>query len=161
MTPEGMTREEALQEVEDSLRRLTELVRARMRAAAKDVDPALSLFGLKVLQLLKGVGPLHPGAAAEMLMVDKSVISRQSRQLEELGLIEVQPDPQDGRARLLVLTQAAKERVTAVRTGIMLDPLVLGSWTIEELHEFAGYLTRLSRSGEPASAAPSALAEVR
>ncbi|WP_066298208.1 MarR family winged helix-turn-helix transcriptional regulator [Arthrobacter luteolus] len=161
MTPEGMTREEALQEVEDSLRRLTELVRARMRAAAKDVDPALSLFGLKVLQLLKGAGPLHPGAAAEMLMVDKSVISRQSRQLEELGLVEVQPDPQDGRARLLVLTQAAKERVTAVRTGIMLDPLVLGSWTIEELHEFAGYLTRLSRSGEPASAAHSALAEVR
>jgi len=156
-----MTRDEALQEVEDSLRRLTELVRARMRAAAKDVDPALSLFGLKVLQLLKGVGPLHPGAAAERLMVDKSVISRQSRQLEDLGLIEVQPDPMDGRARLLVLTQAAKERVTAVRTGIMLDPLVLGSWTTEELHEFAGYLTRLSRSGEPASAAPSALAEVR
>ncbi|MGW9403733.1 MarR family winged helix-turn-helix transcriptional regulator [Arthrobacter sp. NPDC055585] len=142
------SREQAQREVEQNLRLLTEVVRTRMREAARAVDPSLSLFGLKVLQLLKRSGPLHSGAVAEQLVVDKSVISRQSRQLETLGLIEVQPDPADGRARVLVLTPAAAERVTAVQTGIMLDPAVLGSWSTEDLHRFAGYLARLG-GGHP------------
>lgn len=143
MTLRELSRTKALQEVEDNLRLLTEAVRSRMRDAAKGVDPALPLFGLKLLQLLKREGPLHSGAAADLLMVDKSIISRQSRQLEELGLIEVQADPRDGRARVLVLTPAAEERVGAVQTGIMLDSHVLDSWSVGELHEFAGYLSRL------------------
>ena len=138
-------RADALLEVDESLRQLTQLVRVRMRNAAKAIDPALPVFGLKMLQLLKSAGSLHPGTVAEALMVDKSLISRQARQLEELGLIEVQPDPTDGRARLLVLTPAAAERVTAVQTGIILDPEILKSWSAEELHQFAGYLSRLSR----------------
>lgn len=141
----------AVSEVEDSLRRLTESVRASMRDAAKGVDPALSLFGLKILQLLKRAGPTQSGVVAEQLMVDKSVISRFSRQLEELGLIEVQPDPKDGRARLLALTPAAEERVLAVQTGIMLDHDVLNSWSEAELRQFAGYLSRLSKRGGTAA----------
>ncbi|WP_104103302.1 MarR family winged helix-turn-helix transcriptional regulator [Arthrobacter sp. 08Y14] len=143
MTPRELGRTKALHEVEENLRLLTETVRSRMRDAAKGIDPTLPLFGLKMLQLLKREGPLHSGAAADLLMVDKSVISRQSRQLEELGLIEVQADPRDGRARVLVLTPAAEERVGAVQTGIMLDSHILDDWSAEELHEFAGYLSRL------------------
>ena len=149
-------------EVEENLRMLIQVVRATMCDAAKAVDPALSIFGLKVLHLLKRAGPLHPGTAAEVLMVDKSVISRQIRQLEELGLVEVQPDPMDGRARLLVLTPAAEARVTAVHSGIILDPEVLGSWSVEELHQFAGYLARLgTRPALSAEIADAALAEAR
>ncbi|WP_104054472.1 MULTISPECIES: MarR family winged helix-turn-helix transcriptional regulator [unclassified Arthrobacter] len=143
MTPQELGRTKALHEVEENLRLLTETVRSRMRDAAKGIDPTLPLFGLKMLQLLKREGPLHSGAAADLLMVDKSVISRQSRQLEELGLIEVQADPRDGRARVLVLTPAAEERVGSVQTGIMLDSHILDDWSAEELHEFAGYLSRL------------------
>ena len=139
----GDARDEAISEVEESLRLLTEAVRASMRDAAKVIDPALSMFGLKVLQLLKRVGPTQSGAVAELLMVDKSVISRVSRQLEELGLIEVKPDPADGRARVLALTPVAAERVRAVQTGIMLDHDVLHAWTAAELRQFAGYLSRL------------------
>ena len=155
MTRKDTVRDEAQREVEENLRRLTEIVRAKMRDAAKGIDPALSLFGLKVLQLLKRVGPLHSGAVAEHLVVDKSVISRQSRLLEDLGLIEVQPDPRDGRARLLVLTPAADERVAAVQTGIMLDRDVLESWSAEELHDFAGYLARLGAWADPGARADS------
>ncbi|WAP50710.1 MarR family transcriptional regulator [Arthrobacter sp. ATA002] len=152
MTPQQAAHAEAVHEVEENLRLLTEIVRASMRDAAKRIDPALSLFGLKMLQLLKREGPLHSGAAAELLMVDKSVISRQSRQLEELGLIEVQPDPNDGRARLLLLTPVADAQVAAVRTGIMLDPDVLDSWSADELHQFAEYLSRLGRRRSPDAA---------
>lgn len=145
-------RSSAISEVEESLRQLSESVRAGMRDAAKDIDPALSLFGLKVLQLLKRVGVTQSGVVAEMLMVDKSVISRVSRHLEELGLIEIKPDPKDGRARLLVLTPAAAERVQAVQTGIMLDHDVLHSWSAADLRRFAGYLSRLgARSNGPSA----------
>ena len=148
---EDQDRSAAISEVEDSLRRLTETVRAAMRNAAKEIDPTLSLFGLKVLHLLKRAGATQPGVVAEKLMVDKSVISRLSRQLEELGLIEVQPDPKDGRARLLALAPAAAERVKAVETGIMLDHDVLDTWSESDLRQFAGYLSRLSGRGGSAA----------
>ena len=149
-------RSDAISELEEILRKLTDTVRASMRDAAKGIDPALSPFGLKILQLLKRAGPTHSGVVAESLMVDKSVISRFSRQLEELGLIEVQPDPKDGRARLLALTPAAENRVRAIQTGIMLDHDVLNSWSETDLREFAAYLSRLyPRSGEhPQNGAP-------
>ncbi|MDK1361976.1 MarR family transcriptional regulator [Arthrobacter sp. zg-Y1219] len=143
-------RASAISDVEESLRLLTESVRASMRDAAKGIDPALPLFGLKILQLLKRVGATQSGAVAEMMMVDKSVISRHSRHLEELGLIEVKPDPKDGRARLLGLTPAAAERVQAIQTGIMLDHDILQSWSAADLRQFSGYLSRLGgRSGPP------------
>ena len=145
-------RAEAIDEVEEALRRLTDSVRATMRDAAKEIDPSLSLFGLKILQQLKRCGPTHSGAVAEMLLVDKSAISRLSRHLEDLGLIEVQCDPNDGRARLLALTPAAEERVYAVRTGIMLDHDVLYSWSESDLRRFAGYLSRLYSPGEDVDA---------
>jgi len=153
VTEREPARSQALHEVEENLRLLADTVRSRMRDAAKGINPALPLFGLKMLQLLKREGPLHSGAAADLLMVDKSIISRQSRQLEELGLIEVQADPRDGRARVLVLTPAAEERVAAVQTGIMLDNHVLDSWSAGELHQFAGYLSRLRSSEDPGDAA--------
>lgn len=140
---EALHRAEAIGAVEENLRLLTESVRSSMREAAKGIDPTLSLFGLKILQLLKRVGPTQSGCVAELLIVDKSVISRLSRQLEELGLIEVLPDPKDGRARVLALTPGAAERVHGVRTGIMLDHDVLESWTSADLRQFAGFLARL------------------
>lgn len=143
-TTEGSGVEPAIAEVEAQLRALTASVRASMRDAAKRIDPSLSLFGLKLLQLLKRAGPTHPGTAAELLMVDKSVISRNSRQLQELGLVELLNDPNDGRSRLLTLTPSAARRVEKFQTGIMLEYDILRSWTVADLRSFAGYLARLS-----------------
>jgi len=52
---------------------------------------------------------------AELFDMDKSVVSRQLRMLEEVGLVESRPDERDGRVRVLMPTTEAIERVTAMR----------------------------------------------
>ncbi|MBG0741651.1 MarR family transcriptional regulator [Paeniglutamicibacter antarcticus] len=136
---------EAIRGLEEQMAIFAGTVRANLRDSAAAIDPALHPFGLKLLQLLRRGGPIHAGTAAELLFVDKSVISRQARQLEDLGLTETLVDPNDGRARFLALTPKAVERMETVSAaGKMLMHQVLGTWSAGDLEQFAGYLARLS-----------------
>ena len=87
--------------------------------------------------------------AGRLLMTDRSVISRQVRQLEDMGLIELQADPGDGRARFLALTPLAHKRLKEVRaTDKVLLHSRLSSWPADDLHQFAAFIARLN---EPVS----------
>jgi len=139
----------AIAAVEEQLGRLVSHVRASVRDAAAAIDPALQPFGLKLLRLLARCGPLHAGAAAEALIVDKSVISRQVRALEDLKLLELQPDPADGRVRILALTPFGSEQLALAR---MKDKEMvhrrLGAWPNEDLNQLATLLARLTATVE-------------
>ncbi|RNE56628.1 MarR family winged helix-turn-helix transcriptional regulator [Cryobacterium tepidiphilum] len=139
----------AIAAVEEQLGRLISHVRASMRDAATAMHPALQPFGLKLLRLLARCGPLHAGAAAEALMVDKSVISRQVRALEDLKLLELQPDPADGRVRILALTAFGKDELhrAHVKDKAMVHSR-LSSWSAGDLNELASLLARLNSSVE-------------
>ena len=50
----------------------------------------------------------------ERIRASSDVISRQVRQLEDLGLVETRTDPADGRARILVLTEEGTRRMRSV-----------------------------------------------
>jgi DNA-binding MarR family transcriptional regulator len=137
--------QEAIGAVEVQMGELAGNIRASLRDAAVCVDPALAPFGLKVLRVLARSGPMHASAVADNLFVDRSVISRQARQLEELGLIELQADPTDGRARFLALTSEALERLSTARaTDSLLSHSRLSTWSVDDLHRFAGYIARLN-----------------
>ncbi len=132
-----------LHEVEEQISILSGKVKATIRAAATAIDPSLQPFGLRLLRTLERCGPIHAGAAAELLSVDRTVISRQSRQLEDLGLVTTRSDPEDRRARFLELTDEGRERMLAAGpAGFAHLKRVLGSWDDEDLHRFAGYLAR-------------------
>jgi DNA-binding MarR family transcriptional regulator len=137
--------EEALHAVEAQMSVLGQRIRAVTRAAALTIDPALPPFGLKVLRLLKRNGPTHAGVVADQLDVDRSVVSRQAKQLEELGLLEFRTDEKDGRARFLALTPRAIERMAELGWGDR-TPLfeTLASWSTEDLLQFARYIERLN-----------------
>lgn len=78
-----------------------------------------------------------------MLAVDRTAISRQSRQLEDLGLVSTRADPADRRARFIELTDEGRRRVGLIGpTGFSSLQRVLGEWEDEDLHRFAGYLAR-------------------
>ncbi len=145
-----MTTAEALAEVEEQMNILAGLIRRSIRDAALSIDPALQPFGLKLLRLLSRTGPTHASAVAEALTVDRSVVSRQAAQLQELGLLEIQADPSDGRARFLALTPAAEQKLAELRAGkIAVVNRRLGTWPEADLRQFAALIARLNAPDAP------------
>lgn len=135
----------ALADVEEQMMQLAAYVRGALRDAAVHIDPALQPFGLKILRTLRRCGPTHASVLAGLLEVDRSVISRQARLLEDLGLLELATDPDDGRARFLAVTPLAIEKMSAVPGG---DRSLLygrlAAWPESDLHQFAQMLKRLN-----------------
>lgn len=112
----------ALADVPEPVLRLEEQIivliqrsRQLWREAAAAVHPDLQPIGYRLLTTLVKQGPSNPGRLADLLETDKSVISRQVRVLEPLGLLSVEPDPQDGRGRLLVPTPGACQLLRETR----------------------------------------------
>lgn len=131
--------------VEEELRSLFVRVRAVWKEAAAAVHPELQPVGYKILSAVVRRGPMHAGAIAEALEIDKSVVSRQVRQLEALGLATSQPDPKDGRARIVEPTPVAVERVGR-KSSRMQQQLYaqLRTWPAADVGELARLLARLS-----------------
>lgn len=144
-------------EVEEQMTALAARIRATTREAAARIHPELPPIGYKMLRVIRRCGSAHASAVADQLGVDRSVVSRQLRQLQDLGLVEVGADAQDGRVRVLALTAAG-------RAGIEADDAEggsrlirgLGAWTRADLDAFAGYLARLN-AGASTDAAPGPL----
>jgi DNA-binding MarR family transcriptional regulator len=89
--------------------------------------------------------PQRPGALAEISHADPSTISRQVAELVRHGLVRREPDPSDGRASLLAITDAGREVCERVRTmrRELLATAVAG-WTDSELGTLAVLLNRFN-----------------
>jgi DNA-binding MarR family transcriptional regulator len=71
---------------------------------------------------LIGEHPLRPTELAEMLGITRQACNQVLRQIEAAGYIETTPDPEDGRARQLALSDRGKElRLDGVRIVTRLD----------------------------------------
>lgn len=64
-----------------------------------------------VLHQLATSGPTRQGTLAEVLALDASTVSRHVRALVADGLVEPSRDPDDGRATVLTVTPAGRERL--------------------------------------------------
>ncbi len=72
-------------------------------------------FGILAhLRRQRGIGI---AALAEQLTLDASTLSRLIRPLAKQALLTIAPDPEDGRAKLLWLTDSGAERVRSARAG--------------------------------------------
>src|SRR6476469_8527772 len=83
--------------------------------AATQLYGDLPSFGWALLVPLQRDGDQRCSALAGQVGVDVSVASRQLAVLERLGYVERRPDPQDGRAALLRLTDAGADALAAAR----------------------------------------------
>ncbi|MGH3704153.1 MAG: MarR family winged helix-turn-helix transcriptional regulator [Agromyces sp.] len=120
--------DEAIAEVEEQMSVLFSRARLIWKEAAQQVHPDLQPAAYKLLSTIVRHGSANAHVLAEMFEMDKSVVSRQVRMLEELGLVETRADERDGRVRVLVATPVAEQRVREVRDrnqqrlrGVLLD----------------------------------------
>jgi DNA-binding MarR family transcriptional regulator len=123
---------------------LVRLARVRDRTiahakATDGIDPAAYACLFRLIH----DGPMRSGALADVMFSDPSTVSRQVAQLVERGHVERQPDPTDGRASVLAVTdsgRAAATRIRALRNEKMGQ--VVADWSFDDLNEFTRLLDR-------------------
>ena len=131
------------QEMGVVVRRVRRVIVERARA----VDPELQIAGFLVLSYLAGNGPARSADVVEELGIDKGAISRHVQHLIDLGLVSREPDPFDGRASILSVTEEGVLRMAVVaehRRHNLQQKLT--DWTDDDLVEFVDSLSRYNRS---------------
>jgi DNA-binding MarR family transcriptional regulator len=127
------------QEVGVLIRRVKRVIGERARAVHPDLQPASYLM----LMYLASEGPQRSSVLSDRFNVDKGAISRQVQHLCDLGLLEREPDPADGRAVLISASADAVRRMEAVahdRRRWLEERLE--EWSEDDLRGFVGALER-------------------
>jgi DNA-binding MarR family transcriptional regulator len=129
-------------------RSLTQVARAILRlevprgalTEGRSVDRA----GYWLLVRLSGQAPVRLSELADTVELDLSTVSRQMRDLVAIGLVVKVPDPNDGRASLLSLSDrgwAVLETVSEARRQALAE--VIADWSDEERTALTRGLVRL------------------
>jgi len=105
----------ALVEFQGHLNLLFARARTQWRDAAARIDPQLQPAGYKLLMYIARVGSANAHQLADAFEIDKSVVSRQVRMLEDFGLVESRADELDGRLRVLTATAKASAALAEIR----------------------------------------------
>jgi DNA-binding MarR family transcriptional regulator len=102
-----------------------------------------------LLKTLATSGPLRVTDLAVCASLDASTVSRHIAQLHSAGLIERAPDPVDGRAQRVKLTDAGTARISAaLRARRDLLESCLESWERRDLDQLDRLLTRFAADVE-------------
>ena len=107
--------DEALAEFQSQLNLMFAKARTLWKESAARVHPELQPAGYKLLTFIARSGGTNAHQLSECFEMDKSVVSRQVRMLEELGLLESRADERDGRLRVLTAAPRALEMLAALR----------------------------------------------
>ncbi|MET8828258.1 MarR family transcriptional regulator [Streptomyces sp. NPDC004610] len=123
--------------------------RANQGEMAREVHPDLESSAYGLLVRLDECGRQRATDLAAFIGVGKATMSRQLRALEELGLVAREPDPADGRAWLVHLTEEGRTRVGRVREARRARYVSkLAHWDRREVAELARLLQQLNQGME-------------
>lgn len=104
----------------------------------------------RVLVTIARHGQVTASALAEELAADKAFISRSVRELESLGLIQREADPQDGRVFLLSTTPDGAARLENVRAGYNGQMVrTLATWEVADIRRLTELLRALAAGTTP------------
>ena len=100
-----------------------------------------------VLAALRRAGPpyqMNPTSLFNSVILSSGAMTKRLDRLEEMGLVERQPDPNDRRGRLVVLTERGRELVdAAVADHLENEQALLGALDAGEREKLAGLLRKL------------------
>ncbi|MFF4352769.1 MarR family winged helix-turn-helix transcriptional regulator [Streptomyces sp. NPDC001530] len=119
--------------------------RASSGEMAREVHPDLESSAYGLLVRLDECGRQRATELAAYIGVGKATMSRQLRALEDLGLVAREPDPADGRAWLVHLTEEGRVRFRKVREARRARYVrQLAGWDPREVAELARLLHQLN-----------------
>jgi len=140
------TNDEAFTALEQELGTLLRRARAMSAELGREVHPDLDP---EAYGLLAGVHDNSWARASDLALhfgLGEATVSRQLKVLAGLGLIERRPDPADGRAHVLALTEEGRQRLERARAARRKRwHVVLGTWPIDDVRLMAGMLARFNR----------------
>ncbi|MDA3630895.1 MarR family transcriptional regulator [Saccharopolyspora oryzae] len=142
---EGVDRRTAAENVERELVMMFRRARNLSTTVAAHVHPDLDPASYSLLLMIDDAGPLRGMDVAGRTGLDKSTVSRQIATLVELNLLERVPDPDDGRARRIQLSDLGRERLAQVRAERRKHLHgQFASWTTDDLKDLARLLAKLN-----------------
>jgi len=142
---DSVRRDAALRDLEHEIGRLLRRVRRGLADRAALVDPALNATAYPLLVTLHEFGPHRAADLADLFALDKGAVSRVVHQLVELGLIERTPDPNDGRASILQVTEKARRKMAELGDQRREEfGARLAGWDPETIVELARGLARFN-----------------
>ncbi|MFE9041672.1 MarR family winged helix-turn-helix transcriptional regulator [Streptomyces sp. NPDC007818] len=123
--------------------------RAQSGEMAREVHPELEPAAYGLFVRLDDAGPQRATELSAYFGVGKATMSRQLRALEQLGLVARDPDPADGRASLVRLTDEGRARFRRVRDARR-ERYVrkLAGWDRAEVAELARLLNHFNQRSE-------------
>jgi DNA-binding MarR family transcriptional regulator len=119
----------------------------QLRRRTGDADTSARTF---LLAHVDRLAPVRMSDLATHACLDLSTVSRHLRGLEEQGLVTRSPDPADGRATLLDLSDSGRDALDrAVRARTQLIASATGDWSDADRATLAHLMTRLAHDLEP------------
>ncbi len=109
----------------------------------------LSLNEWRMLALVQAYAQVRAGDLAELMLMDKSQLSRLIKSLQAKKTLKSKPDPHDARAVVLSLSTKGEMLYDEVLAEVLCrNENVLAPLSDEEISVFDGLLTRLVRHNE-------------
>jgi len=143
------SRLESLRQLEHEIGVLRRRIKRVVSERAAAVHPELAPSSFWMLASIAESGPVRAAALVEEFHMDKGAVSRQLQHLAELGLVVREPDPADGRATLVSVSEDAKKRMKRVaETRRAWYAEQLSDWSADDLSTLVDLLSRYNASLE-------------
>ena len=108
---------------------------------------------LSLLQVIDDHEQIRPSDIAELQQVHPSLVTRQVRELEDRGYVEVIADPADGRSYLVSLTPAGSQELgRLLEFGLRRFALFVKNWEPDQVRTLTELLQKLQTSMAAVSA---------
>jgi DNA-binding MarR family transcriptional regulator len=129
-----------------SIMRAQQLMLARVEAALKPFDLSFARFEMLALLSFTRESTLPMASASARLQVHPTSVTNTVNRLERDGLVSRNPHPTDGRATLVVLTDAGRELVAHAATALNNSVFEQPGLTEEDVTGLVRILARFRRT---------------
>ena len=117
---------------------------SRVERARRQKEPAAAL---DLLQVIAAGEEVRPSDIADQRSVDRSLVTRQLREMEDAGYVQFREDPDDGRAWLVALTPVGRDEMQRLQgVGLERFSTFVAGWQRGEVRDLTALLEKLSRS---------------